>query len=126
MMARVNVGELIHDPDFAQDFEVIRKAGKWVDGRFETQASTIPMRGVVVPNSTKGLVQSPDGDAIQGTIEIYTHEALYTTQLSEESFTADRVSDEVVWRRQTWKIIDTEDFRDYGYYKAIAERKRGA
>ena len=119
----INVSELINDPDFAQRFTVHRKAGVWVAGRFETTDQIIKLSGVIRPLNTKELALLPEGDTIKGGITIYSLEPLFVTH-SDGSY--GKVSDEVEWRGELYKIIQTQNYLDWGYHKATADRKLGA
>lgn len=123
----INVGELITDPDFCQTFTVYRNIGFWSsEGIFETSETSFRTTGVITPLKTKELDQLPEGDRIQGGVNIYTNVALFTTHLKAAATTDGYVSDEVVWQNERWKIVNTANFVDYGYYKSVSTRKLGA
>lgn len=121
----IDVSELIHDPDFAQTITVTRSRGEWSQGEFTTTSQTLTLTGIVIPD-TKEMAQTPQGDLIQGDIEIYTHEKLYTTQLRESITDREYISDEVTWRGANYKILKPKDRRDNGYFFSVATRKMGA
>ena len=52
----LNVGELITDPDFCQNFQIKRREGTWNKGRFETTEEVIDTYGIIDPQTTKELV----------------------------------------------------------------------
>lgn len=118
----INVSELINDPDFAQTFTVTRTTGAWVEGNF-TQAipTTLNIIGIIQPMNTNDMVQLPEGDAIKGAINIYSLTPINTT-----SQTPSAVSDQVTWKGEQYKIIQTQNYSDWGYYKASAVRILGA
>lgn len=126
----LNVGELIHDPDFAQPkgFKVTRTTGTWTNGRFSGTTATIPCHGIIRPASSKDVVQTPQGDMISGEIAIYTDivTPLYETALNHKTNNSGNLSDEVTWQGEVYKLIKVTPFVDFGYYKSIAVRKRGA
>lgn len=122
----INVSELITDPDFAQTFTVTRYFGEWVDGRLQEQKSEIPMVGVITPENTSDMNQLPGGDTITGRINIYSLEPLFTTRLKGDNSSRSSTSDEIEWRGEKWKILQTENFLDFGYFKSLAVRKFGA
>lgn len=122
----INVSELITDPDFAQSFTVTRYLGAWVDGRLQEQKSEIPMMGVITPENTSDMNQLPGGDTITGRINIYSLEPLFTTRLQGDNSSRSSTSDEIEWRGEKWKILQTENFLDFGYFKSLAVRKFGA
>lgn len=123
----IDVCELIDDPDFCQDFTVIRSTGSWVNGDFVvTTPSTLTMTGVIEPMNTRDMQQLPEGDRITGALNVYTTEPLYTTRLNQSTGNSGGLSDEVVWGGENYKIIQVQNFSDYGYFKAAAVRKLGA
>lgn len=120
----INIAELINDPDFAQPeaFTVIRQTGRWFRGRFEDNAETFSMSGVITPENTKDTIQTPDGDRITGYITLYTTEPLQTSRLRGDQSTTNGVADQVAWQGENWKIVQSQNYSDYGYYKSIAVR----
>lgn len=123
----LDVSELIQDDDFQQTFVVTRTTGTWVNGRFTNDTPTaLILQGIIDPVSSREMVQLPEGDSITGAINIYTLVPLYTTTLNQSTGNTGNISDEVTWRNQSWKIIQTFDYIDYGYFKATATRKLGA
>lgn len=122
----INISEIIVDPDFAQGFTVERKAGTWVDSVFTTTAQILPFYGVIIPLNTKDMKQLPEGDTIQGAIEVYTLQPISTTQLANEAWNPETLSDEIIWQQENYKIIQVRNFTDFGYFKAVAVRKFGA
>ena len=126
-MPRLNVGRIVNDPDFNQVFLINRTTGNWVDGVFVTSVNQLRYSGVILPNTSQEMVQTPYGDSIKGFINIYTECVLYPTHLSSSALTdVNRLSDEIQWHEQAWKILTVNNFNDFGYYHAVAVRKRGA
>ncbi len=122
----IDVSELILDPDFVQPekFIVTRNAGSWIEGRFVQEQTTIEMSGVIIPDLTGQTQQDAHGDMITGLIKIYTQEPLYTAASDQSD--QDRTADEVTWKTLKYKVIDTKDVGDFGYYYAEAVRKLGS
>lgn len=123
----IQISELISDPDFAQAFTVTRTAGQWVSGVFTNdQPVYIPFIGVIEPMKTQDMLMFPEGDNIRGLVNVYTIEPIYTTRLDESTGTSGAFSDEITWQGEQYKIIQVQNYSDFGYYKAIAARKLGA
>jgi hypothetical protein len=126
----LNVSRIINSPRIAQPsaFTVTRSTGTWVNGRFTLTTSTLNYSGTILPASSKDVIQTPEGDRIKGEIAIYTDSncPLYETFLNQKTGNSGNVSDEVTWQGENYKIIQVKPYVDYGYYKAIAVRKRGA
>ncbi len=119
----IDVSELITDPDFAQTFTVTRSTGEWDEGDFITTVETFSVTGVIQPMNSKEMEQWPEGDRLKGLCKVYTLEQLYTTQVVA---TEGMLSDEVSWHGVKWKILQSNDWMDNGYFKAVAVRKTGA
>lgn len=59
----INLGELIHDPDFCDTFTIIRNTGStWSKGVQTSTTSTIEFEGIVSPASSKDIEMLPEGD----------------------------------------------------------------
>lgn len=112
----LNIGELIEDPDFCQDFQIIRRIGNWNLGRFITTEEVIDTYGIIDPGSTNQMQFNPDGVLIKGIIKVYTHMELYTTHKKivdgqEENYN----SDILLWDDHRYLILDEDNYKDYGY-----------
>ena len=112
----LNVGELIEDPDFCQDFKVIRRSGSWNLGRFVTTEQVIDTYGIIDPQATNQMQFNPDGVLIKGIIKVYTHMELYTTHKKivdgqEENYN----SDIILWDNHRYLVLDEDNYKDYGY-----------
>lgn len=125
-MPRISVAEMMDDPDFAQEFIIYRTTGTFVGGRFTTTTSQVPGYGPLEPHDEKELVPLPEGDTLQGSIDIYTREPLNTTILAQHTWEPDRLSDEVEWMGYRYKVINSLPWGDFGYYRSLAVRKFGA
>lgn len=125
-MPRLDISEVINDPDFCSDFIVHRTTGTFVGGRFTPTTTPLPVTGIIEPHDEKEIVQLPPGDSIQGSIDIYTHKQLNTTILAKETWEPDRLSDEVEWHGYRYKVINSLPWGDFGYYRSLAVRKFGA
>ena len=125
-MPRLNVGELIEDPDFNQDYTITRRSGEWTMGRYTTTESTITTYGIIDPKSTSELdVNNPDGSLVHGIITVYTHTPMYITVLNPTSESG-YISDEVTWQGTKYIVIDGENYSDYGYYGYTCQLKDAA
>jgi hypothetical protein len=120
----IDVSELIVDPDFAQPYIVHRKSGAWSEGVFVEGESPLPFNGIIIAANTKDVNMMPEGDRIAGLMVFYTtadKPIFVTRNLSEDQGT----SDEIEWRGERYKIMQTFPYNDYGYIKAVGTRKVG-
>lgn len=123
-MSLINLSELLVDPDFSQTVTVTRQAGDWntATGHFDTTTSTLTMPAVVKPLTTRELTIQPEADRAAGMINVYTLSAVYTTSLEPTR----RISDQVTWRGEQYRVSNMADYADYGFYKATCTRILGA
>ena len=108
-MPLLNVGELIDDPDFNQDFTITRRSGSWENARFNVEETTINTYGIIDPHSTSELdTNNPDGSLIQGRLTVYTHTQMYVTVLNPTSQSG-YISDEITWQGNQYTVISDEN-----------------
>lgn len=124
-MSRLNVGELIDDPDFNQDFTITRRSGSWDNARFEVTETTINTYGIIDPHSTSELELDANGSLIQGRLTVYTHTPMYVTILNP-SGQSGYISDEITWQGNQYTVISDENYSDYGYYAYTCQLKDAA
>ena len=110
----LNISELITDPDFCQDFAIIRKAGNWDNGRFITTETTINSYGIIDPQATEEMQFNPDGVLLHGLIKVYTHMNLYTTRKATQTVEG-YISDRIVWQDSNYIVLNEDNYSDYGY-----------
>lgn len=115
----INISELIPDTNLASaTFTVTRTAGSFVNSRWTTGSpTTLTLVGSIQPLSNTEVMQLAEGDRISGSIAIWSSVELYTTR-------PDGISDEVNWDGKAWKIIKTNNYGAFGYYKSVAIRKQ--
>ena len=124
-MPRLNVGELIDDPDFNQDFTITRRSGSWDNARFDVVETTINTYGIIDPHSTSELELDANGSLIQGRLTVYTHTPMYVTILNP-SGQSGYISDEITWQGNQYTVISDENYSDYGYYAYTCQLKDAA
>ena len=120
----IDVSELIIDPDFAQPYTVHRKSGAWSEGVFNEIESELQFNGVIIVANTQDVNMMPEGDRIAGLMTFYTtadNPIFVTRNLSSDQGT----SDEIEWRGERYKVMQTFPYTDYGYIKAVGTRKVG-
>lgn len=110
----LNIAELIDDPDFCQDFKVIRRLGSWDLGRFVTTEETLDTFGIIDPEPFKEMQFDPNGVLLTGIIKVYTYTPLYTTQKNKTN-SQEYNSDLIVWQDNHYLVLDETNYSDYGY-----------
>jgi hypothetical protein len=114
MATAINLGMLIHDPDFCTSFQVVKQlAPRWVEGEEQRESVLMTVEGIVAPASPKDLELLPEGDRRSGMKTFYTDEC--TLDVSD----TEKTSDVCIFRGIRYKLIHSYDYGDNGYYKAI-------
>lgn len=108
----IDVAELIHDPDFCTEFDIIRKSGVQVRGRWVAKDETIPVTGIVTAVNSKDLQILAEGDRTNGLKTFYAVEEL---RGSSDKATADVCK----YKDKFYRLIQDFNYSDFGYYKAI-------
>lgn len=117
----IDLGELIHDPDFCTTFKVVKQGEPtWVQGVATQTPTEIIVEGIVGPSSAKDLELLPEGDRQTGM------KTFYTDCCSLDVTDTEATSDVCIWRGNRYKLIHAFDYSDNGYYKAIGTLLGGA
>jgi len=119
----IDVSQIVRDPDFAQNYEVIRQTGEWNAGRFEvTGTKTLNYRGAVQPTDKDTLQQLPENDRTSVSVSFYcsSPNVFYMTQESDSKDDESQVIfDRIKWRGNQYKIIKVLDWSRNGYQIAV-------
>ena len=112
---RIDVSDLITDPDFCQDFTVYRRARAADDkGRAEVVETAEVVTGVIQPLSGDDLDRLPEGDRGKQAISVWTLVPITTGD-------GGKLPDEVEWRGTRYTAIGPlHNWGDWGegYYRA--------
>lgn len=111
-MALIDISELLSDPDFADDFTVIRSTRQvGDDGRTTDSPTYYYTYGVVQPGERlrdgSGLSQMTDLERAGRDIHIVTPFRLLP-------LTHTTAPDQVVWNGQNYRVLHTADWTNYG------------
>lgn len=118
-MLMPDITAVLFDPTVgSRPFEIRRRRGKWVGGRFVIQGDVeiIPARGCIQPQGAENMSQSPEGEKREGGIVIYTTTTIYLTEGEE-------VSDEVIWQGEKYKIMSVNRWQEHGFNVANASKR---
>ena len=116
----INVGELITDPDFCQTFTLIRRVGEWNEGVWNPSEARITMTGITHPASGRELEMLPEADRTKNLRTFYGRSGM-TPRLE----TQNRMADEIAYNGSVFKIIQEQDYDDYGYWQAVGIEEEG-
>lgn len=115
----INVGELIHDPDFCTDFRIHRKiSGEWSGGRQKQKDNIIKAEGVVTAATSEDMELLSEGDRVHGLKTFYTDEEMKLTD-------NETTSDICEYKGLRYRLLQVINCEDFGYYKAIGARIGG-
>lgn len=118
----IQLGDIVLDPDFAQQFTVYRSTGDWVKGKWtESTPEQITMTGVISVMNEKELQAMPEGDKVKGAMVFHTTQELFVTRNGTEKGT----SDKIYWRGDYYRLFNIAPYADYGYFRAAGERITG-
>jgi hypothetical protein len=127
---RVDVSELITDPDFASTYTVIRRTGKWVNGRFKINdpPERLSYYGTVQPATTRDIEQMNIGDDEKGVMKFFCRQPkdIYLTHNFNEYGEDDdhiQVSDEIEFRGLVYKVLQISPWQHAGWTRAFAALK---
>jgi hypothetical protein len=119
------------DPDFAFNYTVIRRTGKWDKGRFTLTPEPLRLKyyGPVQPATPKEIEQLSTGDQVVDVMKFMCkmpRQLYITADLSEVRAEDDgEVSDEILFRGNTYQIIQVMPWDHYKWQRAYAVLKGG-
>lgn len=107
-MALIDVSELLVDPDFVDDFTVIRAVESVGDnGRATFSPSSSTAIGCVQPSAPSSLRLLPETTRVEGAIDIWTKTHLQVND-------GKRAADTVIWNKRSYLVANTRDWSQYG------------
>jgi hypothetical protein len=127
----IDVSEVVSDPDFATNYTVLRRTGKWVNGRFVPNDEPVELRyfGPVQPATVKEIEQLPEGDQLKGVVKFICKmpkQIFLTRDLSElGDDDLGAVSDEIVYRGYIYKVVQVMPWDANGFMRSFAALKGG-
>lgn len=114
----IQVSEVVNDIDMAQNFSILRSTGSFNVGVWESTTETLSGYGVISVAKPRDLEMIPEGDKIVGAMVFHSQQPLYGTHDGQ----APGSSDILIWNNHQWRILSVSQYKDYGYYRAVAER----
>lgn len=115
----INVGELIHDPDFCTSFKVIRSKGEWMAGDFTiTQTTELNLEGIAQPADEEELETFPEGERLRGIMKFLADQEIYLSR-DESASEEGRLSDEIHYHGRRYRVTRVKDWSEQGYWRAF-------
>lgn len=109
---------LMADPDLAASFDIVRRTETLLKGRAVITATEETAVGVVQPATPRELERLPEADRVKSTIVVFTD-----CPLLVGDDTSDRVADGIRWRGELYTVTAVENWQDYGFFKALAQKE---
>lgn len=122
----LNMSRFLYNKRFSQSFVICRKVGSWDHGEF-IQTCLIPAPkpiGVIIPASAKEIMQFPEGDRSTSMMVFYSPIEIMTTHVDDGNGYSG-TSDEIYWRGNNYKILNVNQYADFGYFKAYGVLMEG-
>ena len=118
----LDVSEVALDPDAGSCFQIVRQnPGKQALGGWQPGGTnTILAFGIVTRASPKALLQVPEGDRVEGSLQIVCNQPLYVTSAKKQA-----TSDQIQWCGELYRVQNVAPWGQWGYYSAIAVREVG-
>ena len=119
----INMANVIVSPLFAQDITVQRSSGHFAIGGYVQDApTTLTFKGIATHVDIQDVEMGVEADRIRELFKFYTREKIYVTHAAG---TTSGTSDKVIYKGQTFRILQNHDYLDYGYNVAIGQRIEG-
>lgn len=116
-MPLISVAELLSDPDFADEFTLIRRyTSTGTDGRAVHVEGRLDLMGVVQPAGPSAVTLLPEGARVSTAIVIFTAHKLLAAR-------EDGAADEVLWNGGRYVVRSVADWGRWGagHYEATCE-----
>lgn len=118
----IDLSDIVNDPDFAQAYTVTRTSGSFGQGGYIPGSPTqIAFWGIIQPASEEDLQQIPEADRTLGMMSFISTDQMYKTRVNSDGSSG--LSDTIVWNGQTYKIVGTWPWKDFGFWKAVGSRQ---
>lgn len=115
----INLSNVAQSQAFAQDYVVMRSASSFVRGGVASDVTEVPMYGIIQPATAEDIAQVPEGDRTTGMMSFIATERMYTTRSKPPAGLADKIT----WDTDTWKVVATWPWGDFGFWKAVGSRQ---
>lgn len=135
-MAMINLTRVVAGILLPESYTIQRSVGTFQLGGWEQSSVNVPGYGVVSVAKDQDLLMVPEGDRVTGAMVFHSQQRIYETQLDGGygqaeygaggfGVTTQRVSDQIVWNHQLYRIISVSPYQTRGYWRAIGVRMAG-
>lgn len=122
----ISLAAIVSDPDFAQDYTVLRSVGAFVKGKWTPgTAASIPFYGVIQPAGPEEIDMIPEGDIVSGALTFHSEQQMYETHTTAPTDPNAGTSDIIPHFGENYKLVKVWPWIDFGYWKALGVREGG-
>lgn len=111
---------------FTQAFTIKRPTTTWVLGGTTEATLSIPALGAVTIAKERDLAQVPEADRVTGSMLFISTTEMRVTHVAMAGAGSAGTSDRIDWRGDTYRLVKLWPYADYGFYRAVGVRVRGA
>jgi hypothetical protein len=133
----IDVSDVVSDPDLAQSFTIQRSTGQFVQGGWQDTISLVAAYGVITVTDPQVLSMLPEADRPEGAMSFYSTLPIFETHKLDPTYGGPSygvgvygggqgVSDVIVWRNNSYRIVKVFNWVDYGYHHGVGVRMTGA
>jgi hypothetical protein len=117
----LDLSDVVNDSDMGDCFCILRSTGQYAAGGWTAQPPiSIQAFGVIAIAEPDDLLQIPEADRVQGSLQVMTATPIYQTLASKSG-----TSDQIEWRGGTYRVQSVAPWKVNGFYSAIAVRMKG-
>jgi len=120
----ISMKEVISDPDLCapQQYTILRSAGAWIAGGFQSTVSTIQQFGPVQQASNKEVAMLPEADRVSEVRSFWSTVPIYVTRINAAS---DKIQYPATGG-EVYRVLQVYHTPGAGYWKALATRESAA
>jgi len=118
-----DMSDVVLDSEFCEPVVIYRQSGTFLRGQFVLGAVVqIPCLATVIADNVKDLDQAAVADRVKGIIEFYFTREIF---LTGDVGAAQQTSDTVLWKGKFYKLFQSYEWGEYGFWHCGAYRIEG-
>ena len=135
-MGNINLTRVVAGNMLPESYTIQRSTGEFTSNGWVQTPTNVLGYGVVSVADKQDLNMVPEGDRVTGAMVFHSQQRIYETQLDggygQPSYGAggfdeatQRVSDQIFWRGQLYRILNVSPYPNRGYWRAVGVRMSG-
>lgn len=121
---------VVDDGVLSESYVIARQTGSFQIGGWVQSESQIPGWGVVSVATAEDMEMLEEGDRVTGAMVFHSQQRIYATVQDDGpppnlAPGKQRVSDQMIWVNQRWRVLHCYPYPNRNYWKAIAVRMKG-